>query len=381
MSGATFDKTLINTDRRNPSLREYEVESVMANYIVETYPKFVELLKEYFHFMEEEYSPARLVNELFNTRDISSTDLELLQFVEDEYLLGQSYFQGFVDKREAAKYSNTLYRSKGSKFSIQQFFRTFYNIDPDIVYTKDQVFMVGEDQIGAESQRYITDDKLYQKYAILIKSDLAIDDWRETYKLFAHPAGMYLGAQVQIVGVVDLDIENQPDPGLLDIPPYVIEGQAGITIEGYAQHTALFDFGTGPGEEMKFRTTLGNVSGYPNPAGNDLADVADLSIENVANLYSSVGEFLEPNSPTLDDDADFITDSDGIRSEFDQGTHHAGFDISSTETIDQDQFTWTENPYIDSDNSAMFALLDSDGNGNKVAFQDSDGEVSLDELL
>ena len=31
--------------------------------------------------------------------DINQVDNELLKFIEDELLLGQSYFEGFIDKR------------------------------------------------------------------------------------------------------------------------------------------------------------------------------------------------------------------------------------------------------------------------------------------
>ena len=44
-------------------------------------------------------------------------------------------------------------------------------LTPTLVYTKTQVFNVG-DNIGSDSQKFITDNKLYQKHAILIKSEL-----------------------------------------------------------------------------------------------------------------------------------------------------------------------------------------------------------------
>jgi len=368
MSATTFDKTLIDYGRRELNLREYRVEDTLSEFIVQTYPKLVGLLKEYYHFENEEVSPSRLIDELFYTRDITQTDLQLLSYIEDEYLLGQSYFSGFANKRDAAKFSNTLYRSKGSKYSIQQFFRTFFNLDPNIIYTKGNIFNVGESKVGSDSQRYITDDKLYQKYALLIRSDLSINKWRETYKLFAHPAGMYLGAEVELVGVIDLNVSDQPDPGLLDLPPQNITGDAGLSLAMHSQHTALFDFGSkdAQGNVLRFRTTMGNESTQPNAAGNDINDFEHQTIQQVHNLYSSMGELLTPDSPTLDED---------------DATDINGFDISSTESIDQERFSWVEHPYIDSDNSVFLALLDSDGSGNKVAFQDSDGEVTLDELL
>ena len=152
MSSQTVDRTLIDIGRREPNIREYVIEDALSQHIVESYPKFVSFLRAYFDFEETKESPSHLIQELFYTRDVTQTDLELLSYIEDELLLGQAYFEGFTDKRAAAKYSSTLYKSKGTKYSIQQFFRTFFNVDPDVVYTKRQIFNVGESIIGAESQ-------------------------------------------------------------------------------------------------------------------------------------------------------------------------------------------------------------------------------------
>jgi len=495
-----LDKTLRDTGRREINLREYRIEEILPDYIVQNYPKFVSLLKNYFDFENEPDSPSRLIDDLFNTRDISQTDFTLLNYIEDELLLGQSYFQGFPDKRSAAKFSNTLYRSKGTKFSIQQFFRMFFNIDPDIVYTKEQIFnvsgnrdyatvekealrdlgvdsyyqldrypdfmvdeayrfdytfgttvtltvphdknffyyqdivrsqyewklerIVAEDadgnltleevpisvatitpiiqdtptpyrygvsqvnvtlnsptseyiltakinngfqrfeeyialnyvpdsMIGPNSQRFLTDDKLYQDFAILIKSGLPLATWKEVYKLFAHPAGIYLGSEVQLVSAFDLDIDNQPDPGVFDIPPFIIEGEASLTPRGFAQHTALFNMIEGAGQ-LQYRTTLGTPGTYPT-SGNELKDYEDFTLDQVHQQYSSIGELLSPNSPTLDEG------DSGYNGE------RFGLDIGSTETIDQDQFTWVEPYYRDS-------------GGTLVVRDDSDSEITLYEL-
>ncbi len=352
-----LDKTLHDLGRRELNLRHYKVEEVLPDHIVQNYPKLVELLQSYFKFEDQATSPTDLLNELFTLRDVTQTDLDLLSFLEDDLLLGQSYFEGFQDKREAAKYSNTLYRSKGTKYSIQQFFRTFFNIDPDVVYTKKQIFTLNESQIGPSSQRFLTDDKLYQTYAIQIKSELAISEWSEIYKLFVHPAGMYLGSQVQLQGVVDIDFEIQPPPGLLDIPPQEVEGTANMIQLGFADHTALFDIddGRGTNTSMKFRTTMGSSNTIPN-AGNDVGDYADRTVGEIHGLQSNILEFLEPNSPTFDEHDD------------DSGS---AMGLSSTETMDQDQWTWVNKERTYTDNEAVIGLTTGD----------SDGEITLDELI
>lgn len=371
MSIANFDKTLEDTTRRDINLKEYQVESVLPDYIQQEYPKFVTFLKKYFEFEDREGSVTRFLQDMFELRDVTQTDLDLLKFFEDEFLLGQNYFQGFDDKRTAIKYSNYLYRSKGTRYSIRQFFKTFFSIEPDVVYTKQYIFTLQDSsgegsKVGAESARYLTDNKLYQTYAIQIRSELSVSQWRDAYKLLVHPAGMYLGGLTQIVGEASLD-QLQYDPGKPIKPPVVIEGIGDFQEAAFAQHTALFNINnpTDPnGDVIKFRANMGSPTDYPNPGGNDIQDVADLTINQVDRLYSSVAEYLTPDSPTLDED------SDGT-------TTYAGFDISSTETIDQDVFTW--NPAINRVDSDHSSLLDI--GGSLLAVGDSDSEITLREIL
>lgn len=88
------------------------------------------------------HRPSRFLDDLFRTRDITEADIKLLSYIEDELLLGQQYFEGFQNKRAAAKYSNTLYRSKGSLYSIQQFFRTFFGRLDQMLYIQRRMFLL-----------------------------------------------------------------------------------------------------------------------------------------------------------------------------------------------------------------------------------------------
>src|SRR6056300_662050 len=194
------DDTLTDLNRRDVAFPKYYIEEVLPEFFKTEYPKLITLLDEYYHFEDGEDSPSRLVNDLFYNRDITQTDIDLLSYIEDELLLGQSYFEGFADKRAAAKFSNILYRSKGTKYSIQQFFRTFFGIDPEIIYGKESVFTLNNSKLGGDDFKFLTDDKLYQNYALLIRSGVPVSRWIDMYKLFVHPAGFYIAGQVQIIG-------------------------------------------------------------------------------------------------------------------------------------------------------------------------------------
>jgi hypothetical protein len=282
----SIDDTLRDLDRRDIDLSTRKIKEVLPEFFRESYPKLITLLDEYYHFEDSSGSPSRLVDDLFYARDITQTDIDLLSYIEDELLLGASYFEGFADKRAAAKYSNVLYRSKGTKYSIQQFFRTFFGVDPDIVYTKENVFNLNDSasQVGVNSNRFLTDDKLYQTYALQIKTELSTDKWLDAYKLFAHPAGMYVGSSVQLVSVAEDAI----------IAPYV--DSAGVFARYKSYSFDIFD-----------------AAGFGD---------SDYTIQDLENQYQNIRGALLAGSPTMDDsDMDF---SNNFYFEtIDQGKHQA----------------------------------------------------------
>jgi len=286
-----MDFTTKDNNRRNLPIVNHPVDYVMPSHFSEEYPLLIKLLQYYYEFEHSEQSPARLIHDLFVSRDLTQLDQSLLTFIEDELLLGQSYFEGFDDKRAAAKYSNTLYRSKGSKYSLQQFFRTFFGVDPDIVYTKNNVFIVNESEIGAESQRYLTDDKLYQTFALLIKTSIPIATWIEVYKLFVHPAGMYIGGEVQLVVDVKVMNDAQPDVVLDDAAgDLVVIGDAALNIAAFTDQTGLVD-----------NEVDGN---YRVQIGGAVQLLGGVEAGDVDQHYDSITTIADVDSPKMSDDSD-----------------------------------------------------------------------------
>jgi len=329
------DDTLKDLNRRDIAFPEYKVNEVIPEFFQTEYPKLVTLLNEYYNFEDSDQSPSRLINELFYSRDITQTDLSLLSYIEDELLLGAQYFEGFANKREAANFSNQLYKSKGTKYGIEQFFRMFFGIDPDVVYTKNQIFKVGgggdyakverdalldqgveaygqldsdgartrfqnyiannytpTSKIGPQSDRYITNNKLYQTFAINVKAPIPLADWIEEYRLFAHPAGMFIGAETQIVTEAT-DLLTAPLVVAEDPPPIVIS------------ETALF----GPIAVRSDLTTLvddlsvdsDGILSRINVEKVNLKTLQSLSLEQINNQYGSLREAQIATSPTFDD--------------------------------------------------------------------------------
>jgi hypothetical protein len=105
----------VNKRRRSLNLREPAIGNILPEHFADLYPKFITMLKKYYEFQDQNDS-TELLNHLFATRDINETDITLLTYIEDELLLGESYFQKFgsneTELRAAANFSNTLFISK-----------------------------------------------------------------------------------------------------------------------------------------------------------------------------------------------------------------------------------------------------------------------------
>ena len=314
----SLDKTLRDINRRPISVQDKKhVTSALPEFFQTEYPKFTKFLDAYYDYSDSDISPTKLIDELFLNRDITQVDIDLLSFIEDELLLGQQYFEGFRNKREAADYSSTLYKSKGTKYSIEQFFRVFFNSFVDVKYTKENVFIVGNvhdlkkekenhnagitpyapeitisaSRIGPDEQRYLTDDKLYQKYALLVKSTLPIDTWRDIYKLFVHPAGMYVAGEVQIVGIAEPDYLIMP-PGIADSTGPIYAGIADV---------ASFAFNATNHIVQQILPTQQTFTLAPIQLGH--LQGGNMTLQEFDNNFDTLAEGANAGSQTMDEDS------------------------------------------------------------------------------
>jgi len=254
--------------------------------------------------MDSGDNPSRRIQDLYKNRDVTQVEEGLLQYIEDELLLGQSYFEGFINKREAAKFSNTLYRSKGTLFAIQQFFRAFFGEDPEVRYTKEDVFRVGPalyndgteylpaSAIGPESRKFLTNDQLYQTLALLIKVGIPASKWIDVYKLFVHPAGMYVGAQLQLVAInqntIDIDMPEKGD-AISTLASRI--GIGTLTLSGISDVTKLVT-----ADDPAF---LERQDVYFN-----VQRMQNITLAEIQAKQTSLQDLLTVNSPTLDRDSD-----------------------------------------------------------------------------
>ena len=140
----SLDKTLTDQYRLPLKLDKFPVAPILTGDFSTIYPKFVEFLATYYEEYDSIESPAKFLNELQHNRDMADVTPKLLQLIGQELFLGKDYTDSFADKQSAIQISNLLYRSKGTSFSIEQFFRIFFGFDIDIQYGRDEIFTVGD---------------------------------------------------------------------------------------------------------------------------------------------------------------------------------------------------------------------------------------------
>jgi len=140
----SLDKTLTDQYRLPLKLDKFPVSNSLPAHFESIYPKFVEFLSSYYQNYDGDDSPAKFLNELQHNRDLADVTPHLLRFIGEELFLGKDYTESFSDKESAIQISNLLYRSKGTSFSIEQFFRIFFGFDINIRYGRNEIFTVGD---------------------------------------------------------------------------------------------------------------------------------------------------------------------------------------------------------------------------------------------
>ena len=169
-------------------------------------------------------------------------------------------------------------------------------------------------RIGAESNKFIRNNALYQIYSILIKSPLAQTTWIELYKKFVHPAGIYIAGSVQTdveaVGTLSAPLAS-PDSG----NPGVISSAVTSAIAPFTQMTIL-------SEGLSI-----DSGGFRSQLGQTIDKYQSIPANELNTIYGNINEILTVKSFTFDDSD--IGDS--------AGTARPDFSIA-LETIDNEQF-------------------------------------------
>ena len=321
----SVDKTRRDINRRELEFGNNQIDKALPEYFQTDYPKLVTLLNKYYEHLDSDGNFGFKIKDLPTSRDIGQTAQSNLTFLEDELLLGANYLEGILDKRTGAELANNYYRTKGTKYSFERFFRAFFKEDPEIVYGKDLIFNLndadGGSILGPDTNNRIQNDKVFQHWGLLIKIGLQQNDWKELYELFAHPAGMYYASEIQIVSKnQDISFDNMP----ISIPsvpaPVVYQGIASMAPASLTEPSGIVTT-----DDITRRFDLERMSLSAHTlVTQDSTGFGSLAFN--AEQYPSLFDMIRTTSPTMDMDSDGTSLKTSISLD------------NTIETLDQDKF-------------------------------------------
>lgn len=361
-------KTLLDYNRNDVTTYGGQVTPVIPEHFSEQYPELVKFLEAYYEYLDSDGQFGNRINEIFSIKDIDQADAEITNLLFRERVpdVDPNIFPspGF-----SYKLLPSFYKAKGTSFSVDGFFRYFYQSNIEKRLPRHDMFIIGESEIGAQSQKYIQDSYFYQIYSILLKTDIPASAYSEFYKNFLHPAGYAAFYQNSFEEIASLTFSAVTDIIELDLGQF----SASNTVET----TASVDFG-GIGSVTHTDSSLDRRF-YANKAFNFYNEYEKAYYEKSDGIladspynsqYVSIADLLDPNSPRWSSDVDSselafnMSDSNTARGDFSDSADSGTFDTVSPfpgikfsnaiETFDEDQFNFFDDfTYVDS--AAMLA--------------------------
>ena len=142
----------------------------LPEFIREEYTTFVSFIEKYYEWMDQEDNPIHiLLNRHYNDID-DSTDTELEKW---RLLLANKWPQKIpTDKRFFYKRIKDIYESKGTKSSIETFFRLFYGEDVDVLYPSKNILRASD---GRWDQKQSVKATSANNYEVLLLQGSLID--------------------------------------------------------------------------------------------------------------------------------------------------------------------------------------------------------------
>lgn len=293
--------------RINPKFHQPKVTQVLPQFFQGEYPKLIKFLEAYYDFAADETAAAK-IEELFDIRNISSTDLEhldlLMREISDGIDTDSFDTNADVDPRLMARLLSRFYRAKGTQLSAEQFFKAFYGEDVEVTYPKRDIFILndkpGGSLIGPQSLKRIQDDKRYQIFSVLLKTSLSFSDYESLYKKMVHPAGFYLAGETETQGFGDLDVIAGLTTDPLEIPnyPVVLEtSQHGSLTPAYS----LLTMEENDPVDARTQSQKDNGTGIIISSLEILDKYETNTLQQLYDDFDTIGEWAGVKPPTLDD--------------------------------------------------------------------------------
>ena len=152
------------------------VENQFPQFYKEEGPKFLQFVKAYYEYLEQDGKQQETQRNLQNYKDIDETLNEYIQYFRSE-LMAEIPNDALADKRLLAKRIKDLYTTKGTIESYKLLFRILYNEDVEVTFPADQMLKVSDGDYQID--RYLTTHHNPKTFTLIGKTIKGTDSQAE----------------------------------------------------------------------------------------------------------------------------------------------------------------------------------------------------------
>ncbi len=197
---------------KDPSFERRKIRSALPAFIFDENPNFVNFLKAYFAYLDQDGKALNKIKDLQDARDpvMSAFKSSLIKEFGENFPNVTA-----IDNDTLLKILKMFYVSKGSEESITAYFRLFLNDQAArVVYPKDNMLRCDDGEWDNSNSVYtsfrghldeafmvLQDDDYYQIYSYVIRSGQSFNDWGVVFKEAVHPAGWKVFGEVELVEI------------------------------------------------------------------------------------------------------------------------------------------------------------------------------------
>lgn len=228
----------------NPSFERRKIRSAIPAHIYDSYPNFVNFLKAYFDYLEQDNKVLGKIKNLRNSRDpvMSSFKTSLVKEFGENFPNVTAIGNDLL-----LKILKMFYLSKGNEDSIKAYFKLFLNdSNARVVYPKTNILRTDDGEWDNSNSVYtsfrghldeafmvLQDDDYYQIYSYVIRSGQSFNDWGTVFKEAVHPVGWKVFGEVELTELAKFRV------GLLSplcVPGYQQADEPALILTAAAQH-------------------------------------------------------------------------------------------------------------------------------------------------
>ena len=265
------------------------VNSLIPVHLREGAQNFIDLLEDYYSYLNTDGLPSQEINNITVEQDIDKTSLQYLDSIQREVAMNVPNAVAF-DRVSLYKKIVKYYLTKGSRDSILTFFKIFYDEAVVVSYPRELLFAPSMGNYDTDKELYLDDksfpsgkDKIqdsyfWQNFSYVIESALPVENWKSNFLNLVHPAGFKFFGIISILMVrtnkwigrhIRFDdvtrkyvLDDTYDPKRYDMPYHTkdkkdLDWMRGLvppalltTVDRYSfnegYHSPTFQYGVGP---------------------------------------------------------------------------------------------------------------------------------------